>query len=145
MGVSTSSKSDPRRLDAWAADRLAIDRALLAAVDGCGDQLVALVPVIRDAVGGGGKRIRGLLLVASYRAAGGTADASPIAAAVELVHAYSLVHDDLPCMDDDTLRRGKPTSHVVHGVWPATFAGVAMVPLAAGEMYRASSAAGVPD
>jgi geranylgeranyl pyrophosphate synthase len=145
MGASTSSKNEPPRLDAWAADRLAIDRAILAAVDCPPNHLGRLAPVVRDAVGGGGKRIRGLLLVAAYRAAGGSADVTPVAAAVELVHAYSLVHDDLPCMDDDTLRRGKPTAHVVHGIWPATVAGVAMVPLSAGAMYRACISVGVPD
>jgi geranylgeranyl pyrophosphate synthase len=133
------------RLDAWAEDRRAIDGALAAAVDRCGARLGVLEPVIRDAAGGGGKRIRGLMLMAAFRAAGGKADASHLAAAVELVHAYSLVHDDLPCMDDDTLRRGKPTSHVVHGVWPATIAGVAMVPLAAAATYHACTKAGVHD
>jgi geranylgeranyl pyrophosphate synthase len=53
------------------------------------------------------------------------------AVAVELIHAYSLVHDDLPCMDDDDVRRGRPTVHRVHGVAAATAAGLAMVPLAA--------------
>jgi geranylgeranyl diphosphate synthase type II len=79
---------------------------------------------------GEGKRLRGLLLLAAYDAVGGTADASQLAAAVEIVHAYSLVHDDLPCMDNDSMRRGRPTTHRAFSVHLATIAGVAMVPLA---------------
>jgi geranylgeranyl pyrophosphate synthase len=71
-----------------------------------------------------------LLFLAAYRTAGGSGDASELAAAIEVVHAYSLVHDDLPCMDDDDFRRGRPTVHRVCGVATATVAGVAMVPLA---------------
>ena len=80
---------------------------------------------------GEGKRLRAILLLAAYRAAGGSGDATDLAAAVEVVHAYSLVHDDLPCMDDDDVRRGRPTVHRVYGVRAAAAAGLAMVPLAA--------------
>jgi geranylgeranyl pyrophosphate synthase len=86
---------------------------------------------IRYSLMGEGKRMRGLLLVSAFEAAGGEGDASALAAAVEIVHAYSLVHDDLPCMDDDDMRRGRPTVHRVFGVPAATAAGLAMVPLAA--------------
>jgi geranylgeranyl diphosphate synthase type II len=79
-----------------------------------------------------GKRVRAALLLGAYRAAGG---ASPgiagVAAAVETVHAYSLVHDDLPCMDDDDLRRGRPTAHRVFDVPTATKVGFMLVPVAA--------------
>jgi len=75
--------------------------------------------------------MRGILVVEAHRAAGGRGDAADLAAAVEVVHAYSLVHDDLPCMDDDDVRRGRATVHRVFGVPVATAAGVAMVPLAA--------------
>lgn len=89
---------------------------------------------LRDAIHysltGEGKRLRGLLLLAAYDAVGGAGDAAPLAAAVEIVHAYSLVHDDLPCMDNDNLRRGRPTTHRAFDVPLATIAGVAMVPLA---------------
>jgi geranylgeranyl pyrophosphate synthase len=78
----------------------------------------------------GGKRLRGLPL-AAHRAAGGLRDAAALAASVEVVHAYSLIHDDLPCMDDDDIRRGRPTVHRAFGVRAATVAGVAMVPVAA--------------
>jgi geranylgeranyl pyrophosphate synthase len=97
----------------------------LAAIDGpVGD-------AIRYSLLGEGKRMRGLLVLSAYEAAGGEGDASELAAAVEVVHAYSLVHDDLPCMDDDDMRRGRPTVHRVFGVAAATAAGLAMVPLAA--------------
>jgi geranylgeranyl pyrophosphate synthase len=65
-------------------------------------------------------------------------DAGGLAAAVEIVHAYSLVHDDLPCMDNDDMRRGRPTVHRAFDVATATAAGVAMVPLAARRAYRAA-------
>ena len=86
---------------------------------------------IRYSLLGEGKRLRAVLVSAAYAAAGGTDDVSALAAAVEVVHAYSLVHDDLPCMDDDDMRRGRPTTHIVYGVPVATAAGLAMVPLAA--------------
>jgi geranylgeranyl pyrophosphate synthase len=71
---------------------------------------------MRYAVLGGGKRMRPLMVVAACEAAGGTVhDAMPAACAIELVHAYSLVHDDLPAMDNDVERRGKPTVHVAFG------------------------------
>ena len=77
-----------------------------------------------------GKRLRPLLVLYGYRAAGGDADASLLACAPEVIHAYSLMHDDLPCMDDDDMRRGRPTVHRVHGSRAAILAGVAMIPLA---------------
>lgn len=70
-------------------------------------------------------------MLAVYRAVGGTGDAAELAAAVEVVHSYSLVHDDLPCMDDDDLRRGRLTTHRQFDVATATEAGYRMVPLAA--------------
>ena len=79
-----------------------------------------------------GKRVRAALVLAAYRSVGGSSPGiMGVAAAVETVHAYSLVHDDLPCMDDDDVRRGRPTVHRVYGVRAATAAGLAMVPLAA--------------
>ncbi|MFL5640430.1 MAG: polyprenyl synthetase family protein, partial [Gemmatimonadaceae bacterium] len=77
-----------------------------------------------------GKRLRPLLLLFAYRAAGGTGDASLLACAPEVIHSYSLVHDDLPCMDDDDMRRGRPTVHKVYGSKVAILAGAAMIPLA---------------
>ncbi|MDX1622658.1 MAG: polyprenyl synthetase family protein [Gemmatimonadota bacterium] len=83
--------------------------------------------VARYSVGGGGKRLRPLLTVASHRAVGGARKGiHAVAAAVELVHTYSLLHDDLPTMDDDGMRRGLPTAHVVYGPAAATAAGAAL-------------------
>jgi geranylgeranyl pyrophosphate synthase len=78
-----------------------------------------------------GKRIRPLLLLLAYRAARGEADATLLACAPEVIHSYSLMHDDLPCMDDDDMRRGRPTVHKVYGSRTAILAGAAMIPLAA--------------
>jgi farnesyl diphosphate synthase len=79
-----------------------------------------------------GKRVRAALLMAAYRAIGGRSHAiAGVAAAVETVHTYSLVHDDLPCMDDDDLRRGRPTTHRVFDVSTATRVGFLLVPVAA--------------
>ena len=109
----------------------AIDAALARFAD---RHLASLRGAVGDAIRysllGQGKRLRGIMLLAAYEAAGGSGDASELAAAVEIVHAYSLVHDDLPCMDDDDVRRGRPTVHIAFGVGAATLAGLAMVPLA---------------
>jgi geranylgeranyl pyrophosphate synthase len=79
-----------------------------------------------------GKRVRAALVLAAHRACGGQgAGAEAVAAAVETVHAYSLVHDDLPCMDDDDLRRGRQTTHVAFDVATATRVGFLLVPVAA--------------
>lgn len=77
-----------------------------------------------------GKRLRPALVMALYQALGGAGDIAELAAAVEVVHCYSLVHDDLPCMDNDDLRRGRPTTHRQFGAAPATEAGFRMIPLA---------------
>jgi geranylgeranyl pyrophosphate synthase len=79
-----------------------------------------------------GKRVRAALLLAAYRSLGGHSPGiAGVAAAVETVHAYSLVHDDLPCMDDDDLRRGRPTTHRAFDVPTATRVGFLLVPVAA--------------
>jgi geranylgeranyl pyrophosphate synthase len=79
-----------------------------------------------------GKRVRAALLLAAYRAVGGESpEIGGVAAAVETVHTYSLVHDDLPCMDNDDLRRGRPTTHRAFDVATATLAGYLLVPVAA--------------
>ena len=91
-----------------------------------------------------GKRVRPALVLAAYRATGGSDPAvGGIAAAVEIVHTYSLVHDDLPCMDDDALRRGRPTSHVAFDVPTATRVGYLLVPVAAEELARAGEEMGL--
>ena len=88
---------------------------------------------MRYAVLDGGKRLRPLLTLAAARAVAGAAElpaAMRSACAVELIHAYSLVHDDMPCMDNDVLRRGKPTVHVAYGEAQALLAGDALQALA---------------
>lgn len=101
----------------------------------CERYLATIVSPVSDAIRysllGEGKRMRGILFLSAFEAAGGRGDGAGLAAAIEVVHAYSLVHDDLPCMDDDDVRRGRPTVHKVYGVAAATAAGLAMVPLAA--------------
>jgi farnesyl diphosphate synthase len=95
-----------------------------------------LVEAMRYAVLDGGKRLRPLLALAAHEAVGGSrlapshAAAMRAACAVELIHAYSLVHDDMPCMDNDVLRRGKPTVHVQFGEASALLAGDALQALA---------------
>src|SRR5262245_35695055 len=86
---------------------------------------------MRYAVLGGGKRVRPLLVYAAGEAAGASpAQLAAAACAVEFIHAYSLIHDDLPCMDDDVLRRGKPTVHVQFDEATAMLAGDALQSLA---------------
>jgi len=109
----------------------------LTAVEAALDELVpanapaGLGEAMRYAVLGGGKRLRPLLVLASCAAVGGDRFAAIRAAcSVELIHAYSLVHDDMPCMDDDVMRRGKPTTHVAYGEAQAMLAGDAMQALA---------------
>ena len=86
---------------------------------------------MRYGVLGGGKRLRALLVLAACESVGGNTDAALRAAcAVEMIHAYSLIHDDMPCMDNDVLRRGKPTVHVAFGEAQALLAGDALQALA---------------
>ncbi len=123
-----------------------VERALEECCDRwLGGVAAPVAAAIRYGVLGQGKRFRGLLVLASYNAAGGKGDASGLAAAVEVVHAYSLIHDDLPCMDNDDLRRGAPTVHRVWDVTTATAAGITMVPLAAVCARHASAGLGAGD
>lgn len=85
----------------------------------------------------GGKRIRPTLVLEFCRISGGDIEkALPVACAIEMLHTYSLIHDDLPCMDNDDLRRGKPTNHVVYGECTATLAGDALQAVAFGTIAR---------
>jgi len=104
----------------------------------CLDGLAGVVPpdvhaAAEDGVLSGGKRLRPILLVTSCTELGGTPSKAlyDLAASVEVIHAYSLIHDDLPCMDDAPMRRGRPTVHVTHGVKTATATGAALIPWAA--------------
>ncbi len=87
-----------------------------------------LVEAVRYSLLGGGKRIRPILLLAACEAVGGAPErAVPFGCALEMIHAFSLIHDDLPAMDDDALRRGHPSSHVVFGEGLAILAGDALL------------------
>jgi farnesyl diphosphate synthase len=116
--------------DDWAQQQLRrVESALEQWVPG--DAPAGLGLAMRYGVLDGGKRLRPLLVLAASEAVGGHPEAALRAAvAVELIHAYSLVHDDMPCMDNDVLRRGKPTVHVRFGQAQAMLAGDAMQALA---------------
>jgi geranylgeranyl pyrophosphate synthase len=97
------------------------------------------------ALGTPGKRVRAALVTAAYRAVGGRSPGiAGVAAAVETVHTYSLVHDDLPCMDDDDLRRGRLTTHRQFDVPTATRVGFLLVPVAASVLAAAAEELGLP-
>ena len=109
----------------------AVEAALGAWVAPAGSAPPSLAEPMRYAVLDGGKRMRPLLVLAASQAVSGKPEAAMRAAcAVELIHAYSLVHDDMPCMDNDVLRRGKPTVHVRYGQASAMLAGDALQALA---------------
>ena len=94
---------------------------------------------MRYSLNAGGKRIRPILVLEFCRITGGDCDkALPAACAIEMLHTYSLIHDDLPCMDNDDLRRGKPTNHVVYGECTATLAGDALQAEAFGTILRSA-------
>lgn len=117
-------------LESWMERRRAqVDQALDAALpDGDGNDPERLREGMRYAVLHGGKRMRPLMCLAAAEAAGGPAErALPAACALEMVHAYSLVHDDLPAMDNDLERRGKPTVHVAFGEANAILIGDALL------------------
>jgi farnesyl diphosphate synthase len=121
-------------LSAWSAQQLAAVEQALSRWVACPSNAPApagLGDAMRYAVLDGGKRLRPLLVMAACEAVNGNAHAAlRSACAVELIHAYSLVHDDLPCMDNDVLRRGKPTVHVKYGQAQALLAGDALQALA---------------
>src|SRR5689334_65200 len=144
---ATSADAAPDVGGFLARARESCDAALEAALP----ELLADAPAeLRDAVGyavlGSGKRFRPALVIAAYETSGGRSPAIvDVAGAVEVVHAYSLVHDDLPCMDNDDLRRGRPTLHRAMGVRTATVAGFAMVPVAAAALVRGARSLGLSD
>lgn len=106
------------------ARRTAIDAALLAALPSPPSCPSSVADAMRYSVSAGGKRLRPILCLASADAVGGDwRQAMPAACAIEFIHTYSLIHDDLPSMDNDTLRRGQPTLHVVAGEAMAILAG----------------------
>ncbi|MBQ7895335.1 MAG: polyprenyl synthetase family protein, partial [Oscillospiraceae bacterium] len=96
-----------------------------------------LADAMRYSLLAGGKRIRPILVLEFCRICGGNIEeAIPVACAIEMLHTYSLIHDDLPCMDNDELRRGMPTNHMVYGECTATLAGDTLQAEAFGTILR---------
>ena len=119
-------------LDQYLAERSAlVDKALGRFLPKATVKPATLHKAMRYSLFAGGKRLRPILAIAAAEACGGTLDdALPHACAVECIHTYSLIHDDLPCMDDDDLRRGRPTNHKVFGEGVAVLAGDALLTIA---------------
>lgn len=93
---------------------------------------------------GGGKRLRAVLAMSACEGVGGSAQAAvTYAAAIEMLHSYTLIHDDLPCMDDDDFRRGRPTNHRVYGEAMAVLAGDALLTNTFGTLARLSESSGL--
>ena len=108
-----------------------VDQALHRALPAEKTRPRTIHAAMRYSLFAGGKRLRPILLLAATEACGGAVHrAMPAACAVECVHTYSLIHDDLPCMDDDDLRRGRPTNHKVFGEGVAVLAGDALLTVA---------------
>lgn len=110
------------------ADLVLVEEALEKYLEVKDDMFPKLFEAMKYTTMAGGKRIRAFLVLMFSRLSGGTAkSAVPFACAVEMIHAYSLIHDDLPCMDDDDMRRGKPSNHIVFGENNALLAGDALL------------------
>ena len=111
------------------------------------DDAAELSVAVRHGVSGGGKRLRPVLCSAAYAACGGehTDAVYDLAASLEMIHAYSLMHDDLPCMDDAALRRGRATTHREHGETLTMRAGAVLIPAAALQALTAARRLGAPE
>ncbi len=139
----------PFTLDAFLeAERARVEEALDEALE----ELLPELPgstraAVRHGVTTGGKRLRPILCVTSYSAAGGRdrTGATRLAVSLELIHAYSLMHDDLPCMDDAPLRRGRPTPHTLHGEEATMLGGAALIPAAHLHAWRACAGMGLEE
>lgn len=130
-----------------ASERREVEQALVRALDSLGPRIPeAFRPAVAHGVTSGGKRLRPILCVTAYRAAGGGhRSIYDLAVSLELIHAYSLIHDDLPCMDDAALRRGEPTTHAVHGERKAMVAGGLLIPAAALQIWEAAGVMGLSE
>jgi len=126
---------EPGQFSAYMVEEAArVELALERAVERLDSSLKAdVAAAVRHGVMGGGKRLRPILCVSAYGACGGsrTEGAYDLGASLEMIHAYSLMHDDLPCMDDAELRRGRPTTHRTHGEAITIRAGAVLIPAAA--------------
>lgn len=148
--VSANDQRAPFALEDYMRERTALVQAALErAVPASQGPASRLYEAMRYSLLAGGKRLRPVLALAACEAVGGAiTDALSFACAIEMIHTYSLIHDDLPCMDDDDLRRGRPTNHVVYGDAIATLAGDGLLTdafkiLASSELPRGSAPASV--
>ncbi len=115
----------------WSERQKKIEVALNKALPSASTKPATIHKAMRYSIFAGGKRLRPILALAAAEVISGKYDnALPLACSVECIHTYSLIHDDLPCMDDDDLRRGKPTSHKVFGEGMAVLAGDALLTIA---------------
>jgi geranylgeranyl diphosphate synthase, type II len=115
----------------WSVRQREVEKALDTALPKGGVRPKTIHQAMRYSIFAGGKRLRPILCLAAAEViSGGYPEALPLACAVECIHTYSLVHDDLPCMDNDDFRRGKPTSHKVYGEAIAVLAGDALLTVA---------------
>ncbi|QDT90576.1 polyprenyl synthetase family protein [Gimesia algae] len=122
-----SDSSQPFK-EMWINLQTLVNRRLEEALDQSGDCPPILKEAMSYSLSAGGKRLRPILVLLSCEACGGDLEtALPAACAIEMVHTYSLIHDDLPAMDDDELRRGLPTSHIKFGEANAILAGDALL------------------
>ncbi len=127
-----------------ATKRELVDRKLDSLLKYFPKSITPLEESIRYSVLSGGKRLRPILMIASTEAfAGKDETVLPIACALEMIHTYSLIHDDLPCMDDDSLRRGVPTNHNVYGEAVAILAGDALLTDAFNLVIKEGLSAGI--
>lgn len=147
----TLAFSEEQLKEYLSAERDSVEVALKEALT---EIVPRIPPSFREAlshgVSSGGKRIRPILCVAAFtavhRAASGVSTGIyALAASLELIHAYSLMHDDLPCMDDAALRRGEATTHIVHGEIETTVAGALLIPAASVIAYRGASTLGLSE
>ena len=119
--------------------RVQVENALCPMLESLGDIPERLLEAMRYSLAAGGKRLRPVMLLAACdMACGDTATALPFACAIEMIHTYSLIHDDLPAMDNDDMRRGKPTNHKVFGEDLAILAGDGLLNAATELMARAA-------
>jgi len=123
--MTTSSSNDMIREMEWCRD--VVEDRLHELFAEAGSSYATLVESMRYSLLAGGKRVRAVICMKFCEAAGGRAeDAVDAACAIEMLHSYSLIHDDLPSMDGDDMRRGKPSNHVQYGEFTATLAGDAL-------------------
>ena len=144
MSATLAPESAPAELAKFLDDaRVLVDRELDKRLRVTGDDPGRLAEAMHYAATGPGKRLRPALVIAAAEACGATREAAlPAAAAIEMLHAYTLVHDDLPAMDDDDERRGRPTVHIAFGEAIAILAGDGLLTLAFGTLADLGPRAG---